>query len=224
MLIRDYRLTGLMGSLYSLPALILTYKQPALAIAPIRSALFRLDPTTGTFTFTHLQFIRLCMQTRQYAAAVPILDNYIHSLPSKIPSAVSELEYSLPAADCTNSAEFINSDSGHSKKVVRQDVEEYYLLGAGAYIGLREFKRARDFLEYVLVIPCSGNVASAAMVEAYKKWVLLNCLVDGSVSSRKRNLQYWQLIHILGPTSASHDKSKRNKTYQGAVEGLRCTR
>lgn len=163
-------------------ASILTYQQPALAIAPIRSAMFRLDPTTGTFTTTHLHFIRLCMETRQYAAAVPVLDNYIHSLPSKIPHAITQLENSVLAANHTSSAEYINEGRGHSGKVTRQAVEEYYILGAGAYIGLRQFKKARDFLEHVLVQPCSPNAASGLMLEAYKKWIILNCLVDGAVS------------------------------------------
>ncbi|KAF2134646.1 hypothetical protein P153DRAFT_380456 [Dothidotthia symphoricarpi CBS 119687] len=152
---------------------------PSLAVAPIRSAMIQLDPTTGSFTSTHLSFIRLCMETRSYAAAEPILDNYIHSLPSKIPIQVREgLEYSVPCSDVASSAEYIHLVSGHSDKVTLADVQEYYVLGAMAYTGLRQFKKAQQFLEHVLVAPTSGNTANGLMLEAYKKWTLLNCLVN----------------------------------------------
>ncbi|KAL5120948.1 hypothetical protein ACEQ8H_001136 [Pleosporales sp. CAS-2024a] len=151
---------------------------PALAIAPIRSAMVRLDPTTGTFTSTHLLFIQLCMETRSYAAAEPILDNYIHSIPTKMPQSVREgLEYSVPCADVATSGEYIHQASGHSDKVTLLDLQEYYLLGAMAYFGLGQYKKARQVLEHVLVAP-SANVANGFMLEAYKKWVLASCLVN----------------------------------------------
>ncbi|KZM25342.1 hypothetical protein ST47_g3537 [Ascochyta rabiei] len=160
---------------------------PSLAIAPIRSAMIRLDPTTGTFTSTHVDLIRLCLETRSYAAAEPILDNYIHSLPSQIPAAVREgLEYSVPCADVARSGEYINRSSGHSGRVVFADVQEYYILGAMAYLGLRQFKKAHHFLEHVLVMP-SANVANGLMLEAYKKWVLLSCLVSGEAKQVPRS-------------------------------------
>jgi COP9 signalosome complex subunit 3 len=154
---------------------------PGLAIAPMRSAMMRLDPTTGTFTSFHLSFIQLCMETRSYAAAEPILNNYIHSLPTKIPASVREgLEYSVPCADVATSGEYIHQGSGHTDKVTLTDLQEYYLLGAMAYLGLRQFKKARNLLEYILIAP-SANAANGLMLEAYKKWVLVSCLVDSTV-------------------------------------------
>lgn len=155
--------------------------QPSLAIAPIRSAMTRLDPTTGTFTSVHVSFIQLCLETRSYAAAEPILDNYIHTLPPKIPSAVREgLEYSVPCADVASSGEYIHQNSGHTDRVGLADIQEYYVLGAMAYLGLRQFKKAQQFLEHVLVVP-SANTANGLMLEAYKKWVIVSCLVPGEV-------------------------------------------
>lgn len=143
--------------------------------------MMRLDATTGTFTSTHLAFIHLCLETRSYAAAEPILDNYIHTLPSKIPTCVREgLEYSVACADVASSGEYLHQASGHSERVWLQDVLEYYVLGAMAYLGLRKFKKAQQFLEFVLIVPTS-NVANGLMLEAYKKWVLVRCLVDGQV-------------------------------------------
>ncbi|KAF2195486.1 hypothetical protein K469DRAFT_616181 [Zopfia rhizophila CBS 207.26] len=161
---------------------------PGVAISPIRAGMLRLDRTTGAFTLTHLHFIRLCMETRSYVAALPILDNYIHSLPTTIPKPVLEqLEYSVPGADHTNSGEYIHSRSGHTDKITVADVQEYYLLGAMAYIGLRQFKQAKQFLEHILVTP-SSNLANGLMLEAYKKWVLVSCLANGSVPPLPRTV------------------------------------
>lgn len=141
----------------------------------------RLDPTTGTFTTIHIIFTQLCLETRSYAAAEPILDNYIHTLPPKIPNAVREgLEYSVPCAHVASSGEYIHQNSGHTDRVGLADIQEYYILGAMAYMGIRQFAKAQHFLEHVLVVP-SANTANGLMLEAYKKWVLVSCLVEGTV-------------------------------------------
>ncbi|KNG50610.1 checkpoint protein kinase [Stemphylium lycopersici] len=159
---------------------------PSLAIAPIRSAMTRLDPTTGTFTTIHIIFIQLCLETRSYAAAEPILDNYIHTLPPKIPNVVREgLEYSVPCADVASSGEYIHQNSGHTDRVGLADIQEYYILGAMAYMGIRQFAKAQHFLEHVLVVP-SANTANGLMLEAYKKWVLVSCLVEGRMGTVPR--------------------------------------
>jgi COP9 signalosome complex subunit 3 len=149
--------------------------------------MLRLDPTTGTFTSIHLDFLRLCMDSRSYAAAQPILDNYIHSIPSKIPDQVRQgLEYSVPCADVAASGDYIHLASGHSGKVTLADLQEYYLMGAMAYLGTRKFKKAQQLLEHVLVVP-SGHVANGLMLEAYKKWVLVSCLVNATVCDACQN-------------------------------------
>lgn len=145
--------------------------------------MLRLDPTTGCFTTTHLSFIRLCLETRSYAVALPILDNHIHSFPTAIQNLLREsTEYFVPCADPVTSGEFIHTRSGHSDKITLAEVQEYYVLGAMAYIGARQFKNAHQMLEHVLVIPTTG-VANGLMLEAYKKWVLLGCLVNHTAVS-----------------------------------------
>ncbi|KAF2739397.1 hypothetical protein EJ04DRAFT_484181 [Polyplosphaeria fusca] len=159
---------------------------PGVAISPIRSGLLQLDPLSGTLTHTHLYLLRLCVECRSYEAALPILDNYIHSIPGAIPSVILEgQEYSVPAASNTNSGEYIHVRSGHTDKLHIADVQEYYVLGAMAYIGVHQFKKAKQFLEHVLIVP-AHSVANGLMLEAYKKWVLLSCLADGSVKSPPR--------------------------------------
>ncbi|OCK79465.1 hypothetical protein K432DRAFT_330100 [Lepidopterella palustris CBS 459.81] len=158
---------------------------PGMAISAIRSAMLRLDPSTGTFTSNHLLFIRLCMEARSYPAALPILDNYIHSLPSNLPKPLLELEGSVPAADLPNSSEYISTRSGHSDKINLTDIHEYYLLGAMAYLGVAKYKQAQHFLEHILVTP-AANIASGLMLEAFRKWILVSCLADGSLPSVPR--------------------------------------
>ncbi|KAL1644300.1 hypothetical protein SLS61_008903 [Didymella pomorum] len=140
--------------------------------------------------------------TRSYAAAEPILDNYIHSLPSQIPAPVREgSEYSVVAADVARSGEYMHKNSGHSDKVTFVDVQEYYVLGAMAYLGLRQFRKAQHFLEHVLIMP-SANVANGLMLEAYKKWVLLNCLVSDEPKAIPRSANATAIKQVRGASKA----------------------
>jgi COP9 signalosome complex subunit 3 len=179
--------------------------------------MIRLDPTTGTFTSFHLVFVQLCMETRSYAAAEPILDNYIHCIPSKIPASVREgLEYSVPCADVATSGEYIHQSSGHSDKVTLVDLQEYYLLGAMAYLGLRQFKKAHQLLEHVLIVP-SGNVANGLMLEAYKKWVLVSCLVDSIESAISGTMQSRVIPRTANGAAIKQVKSA-SKAYEAVAE------
>lgn len=181
--------------------------------------MIRLDPTTGTFTSFHLSFIQLCMETRSYAAAKPILNNYIHSIPTKIPAAVREgLEYSVPCADVATSGEYIHQGSGHSDKVTLADLQEYYLLGAMAYFGMRQYKKARQFLEQVLIVP-SANSANGFMLEAYKKWVLASCLVNITVRPILPRGQS-HMLNCTGWSYTTNSKRQCNQTIQVRIEGI----
>jgi COP9 signalosome complex subunit 3 len=174
-----------------------------------------LDPSTGTFTLTHLSFVRLCLETRSYAAAEPILDNYIHSLPAKIPATAREsLEYSVPCSDVASSGEYIHQGSGHTDKVTLDNLQEYYVSGAMAYLGMRQFKKAQQLLEHVLVAPAS-NVANGLMLEAYKKWVLVNCLVDSIESALSKTPQ-----SRVVPRTANLAALKQVKSASRAYEAL----
>jgi COP9 signalosome complex subunit 3 len=166
--------------------------------------------------------MQLCMETRSYAAAEPILDNYIHSLPSKIPASVREnLEYSVPCADVATSGEYVHQGSGHSEKVTLADLQEYYLLGAMAYLGIRQFKKARNFLEHVLIVP-SANVANGFMLEAYKKWVLVSCLVDSTVWAASNSTHGTSNVLQNGttPRTANANAIKQVKSASKAYEAL----
>ncbi|KAF2640018.1 hypothetical protein P280DRAFT_490416 [Massarina eburnea CBS 473.64] len=178
---------------------------PALAISPLRAAMLRLDPTTGCFTSIHLRFVQLCLETRSYTAAVPILDNYIHSFPSVVPASIREgMEYSVPCADSSTSGEYIHTKSGHSDRITLADVQEYYLLGAMAYLGARQFKDAYQMLEQALVVP-TASVANGLMLEAYRKWLLVGCLANNKSSKQTPRAANSNAIKLVRTASKAYE-------------------
>ncbi|KAK4947132.1 hypothetical protein LTR10_013903 [Elasticomyces elasticus] len=142
-------------------------------LTPVTTALLRLDPSAGTFTTAHLRIVRRALSLGSPSAALPILDKNVHSLPTA-PSKQHADEYL-----CDEDAVFITSKSGFTGKVVPEFLLEYYLLGATIYTALRQYSRARLFLEYALLTPTTQHSASALQVEAYKQFALLGLLVQG---------------------------------------------
>lgn len=158
--------------------MLISCLQPAVGLVPIRTALSRMDPSLATFTSVHLLYLRLCHEVRAFYEALPILDQFIRSFPSQ---SIAGAEFTLPCADHFTSAGYITVRSGLSDRITAADVHEYFLLGANTYLALRQYKQAQLLLEYILTTP-TQNVASGLMAEAYRKWVLVGCLVDGAVS------------------------------------------
>lgn len=62
-----------------------------------------------------------------------------------------------------------------------KDHQQYFLYGSMVYIALREWDKALHFLGIVTSSP-SDSVVSMAMVDAYKKWILVGLLKSGKVS------------------------------------------
>jgi len=59
------------------------------------------------------------------------------------------------------------------------DTRLYFYYGGSAYIGLKQFEKAIEFLEIVISAP--ALVPSAIMVEAYKKYILVSLCHKGEV-------------------------------------------
>ena len=140
-------------------------------IIPLRNDIFRLDRTAGTLTILHLSFVQNCLALRTFREALPILQATIHTLhtSSKFPGGDGA------SKDCSL------SEPIKLEKLTTGDVHEYFLSGAMIYIGLSMWEEAKLYLEHVLVSPSQGN-PTALMVEAYKKWVLVGCIIEGAVS------------------------------------------
>ncbi|KAI9810393.1 MAG: hypothetical protein M1827_006279 [Pycnora praestabilis] len=148
--------------------------KPLLAIRPVKTAMLRMDPSTSTFTSTHVLFVQLCLEARSYRPALPILSNDIYHFPQPPIAGAAPFLCSPNEPSCS----YINASSGISGKLSYMDHLEYHLYGAMLYIGLKDWERALVFLEYVISAPTNG-VASNIMVEAYKKWVLAGLLQTG---------------------------------------------
>lgn len=151
-------------------------------LAAVRTAIFRLDPSAGTMTSTHLQFIRLCLQGRALVEAVPLLEATIHSFPA---AKSSSIDGTLPCLPHTDSTGYISYESGLTAKLSIADIQEYFLLSATIWIGLRRWEDALLNLELVLASPTQGS-PSGLMLEAYQKWTIVGCLINGRVSSHCR--------------------------------------
>ncbi|KAL9614247.1 MAG: hypothetical protein Q9167_001269 [Letrouitia subvulpina] len=151
--------------------------QPKAAIKPIRTAILRLDPTGSCFTSSHLVFLRLCLHTRAFAAAKPVLDNNVYEFPSP-----GKKQSGLLCAQHESSSTFITTEPGLSRKVDYQDPLKYFLFGAMLYIGMKDWERALLFLEITLIWPIANN-CSMIQVNAYRRWVLVNLIQNGQVPS-----------------------------------------
>ncbi|EON63920.1 hypothetical protein W97_03148 [Coniosporium apollinis CBS 100218] len=176
------------------------FRAPLAGIPLICAALLRLDPMTGTLTSNHLNYIRLCLEARMYRHALPILDNPISGFPT---APVSGATNAVPCADHSVSSAWITSRSGHSDKIEISHVQEYFLLGAMIYLGLEKYPQARLFLEHVLTSPAQG-VASGMMVEAYRKWLLVGCLIEGKTPESPRTVNS-SALKVLRSTSKPYE-------------------
>jgi len=154
--------------------------QPAAAISPIKTAMLRLDPSTSTFTSTHVLLLRLCLMSRDLQPALAILNNVIFNFPM---TKSSEVDEPYPCADHRDSAGYITVDSGLTDAINTTTVHEYYMLGALIYIALHMWEEAQLFLELILVSP-NQSLANGLMLEAYRKWVLVSCIINGRVSAK----------------------------------------
>jgi len=181
---------------------------------PIRTAMLRLDRSTSCFTSTHLLLIRLCLHTKAFQDALPILDNDIFHFPT-----VDHSSRTAPPRLCEyheSSSTFITTSSGLSHKLHYQDHLTYFLYGAMLYLGLKEWKRALLFLEIVIVSPAS-NTASMIQVEAYKKWVLVGLLLKGRASPSIRLRPFIGTISdvSLANGHAQNHKWASSETHEG---------
>jgi COP9 signalosome complex subunit 3 len=117
---------------------------------------------------------------RDFKSALPILENIIYNFPMMKSSEVDE---PYPCADHQDSAGYITIESGLTATINAATVHEYYILGALVYISQHMWEEAQLFLELVLVSP-NQSVANGFMLEAYRKWVLVSCIIHGRVSIR----------------------------------------
>ena len=138
---------------------------------------------SSTLTSTHVAFVNLCLEAREYSSALPVIDQDIYFLPaasSKQAETTANPLSPFPCSKHQTAATFITPSSGISSHLVYQDYLLYFLYGAMIYLALKNWNRAQIFLETVVGCP-TANAASKIQVEAYKKLLLVGLLRVGKV-------------------------------------------
>jgi COP9 signalosome complex subunit 3 len=166
------------------------------AIQLLHNIILRLDSTSSTYTSTHYYYVRLCLLTRAYAEAVDILDRPIYHIPANLDKQTEARSYKFRCSPQVSGALYLTPTTGLTHKVTVRDYLQYYLMGAICYLGNESYDKAKAFLEIVISAPTQQNVASMIMVEAYKKWVLVSLLVNGSASDLPRSTSTSALRHM----------------------------
>jgi COP9 signalosome complex subunit 3 len=149
--------------------------QPALALAPVRDAILRLDPSGSVLTTAHLYLIKTALDTRAYNVVVPVLGKFI----LYVPSAKDQLKSKYICDIGLSPASYITVNSGLTMKMKPVDIMEYFLYSGMIYIGLRRWADALECLENCVTYPAKDGAVSKIMVEAYKKWLLVSVLLEG---------------------------------------------
>ncbi|PCG99627.1 Hypothetical protein PENO1_044120 [Penicillium occitanis (nom. inval.)] len=152
--------------------------KPFLAIRPIRDSIIRMDPTCASFTVAHLYLTRLCLLAKAYKIARPVIDRTIFAIPSSADRLFIQHSQSEPATNAASPPYLFEPPM----KITYADHLQYFLYGGMIYMALKEWSKARHFLSIVISCP-AVNAVSLIMVEAYKKWVLVNLLEKGTTAS-----------------------------------------
>jgi len=129
--------------------------KPIIAVRPIKKAILRFNPTK--FSFLHPLFLRLCLEAKCYRDAAAIVDIDLVEFP------------------CISTGKV--TDNARVREITYQDVLTYFLYAGMIYMGIKEWRRAADYLTYAIVAP--GNACSQIQLDAYKKYILVGLLLDG---------------------------------------------
>ncbi|KAF3902515.1 hypothetical protein ABW21_db0204507 [Orbilia brochopaga] len=124
--------------------------KPILAIKPLEHTISQINHPAGSKAFSslHPKFVKKCLDARCFRAALPILDVDIEEFPPK-----------------------------GDKEVTYRDILQYYLYGAMVYMATKKWRRASDFLQFVLSYPGTG--ISQIQVDAFKKYIFVALLLEG---------------------------------------------
>ena len=169
------------------------------AVAPLRNAILRIDPSGTLLTSNHLAMVNLALESRSFDAAVPVLEKAILCLPASntLPKPKYLCDMSLnPTAYITAGS----SGTGLTTKLKYQEVLEYFFYSGLIFIGLRKWESALHCLEIAVTYPTKQEGVSKIMVEAYKKWVLVSLLLEGRLLNLPRTTSSFaaKTYHVLG--------------------------
>jgi COP9 signalosome complex subunit 3 len=142
--------------------------------------MLRLDPSGSIFTSSHVLLARLCLRSRAYAMALPVVDRNISCFATDTDRNHNRrFQFPLCAQRIAITA-IITQSTGLSSRLTYRDHLQYFLYCSMIYMGLKRWQNALHFLRIVVASP-SVNSVSMVMIEAYKKWVLVSLIENGGV-------------------------------------------
>ncbi|PLN77478.1 COP9 signalosome complex subunit 3 [Aspergillus taichungensis] len=159
----------------------LAVSKPLLAVQIIKDCILKMDPHSRVFTSIHLVLVRLCLLSKSYGHALPVLDRQIYLFPTITGQAYQKHHRHMPCAVHESSDAFIIDDSEFSSKLTYRDCLQYLLYGSMIYMALKQWSKAQYCLSMVMASPVTNSV-SKIMVEAYKKWILVSLLGHGRLT------------------------------------------
>lgn len=151
--------------------------KPGAAVAPMAHFILRLDPQGSTLSSQHLQLCQIALRTGTFGDAAPVLEHDILF----VPTTASHREQKYLCASDLAPHHFITEMLGHTKVQTASSMQEFFLLAANILIGLHNWERAAQLLENAISYPAKSGAMSGPMLEAYKKWVLVQLMLDGKV-------------------------------------------
>lgn len=116
---------------------------------------------------------------RAYTLALPVLDQTI----CQFSTTADKPNYQQSESDIDSTADL--HLFGPQSNLSHTDHLQYFLYGGMIYMALKKWSKARHFLSIVISSPAINSV-SLIMVEAYKKWILVNLLEKGVVRERQK--------------------------------------
>lgn len=185
------------------------------------NAFLHMDAHSCTLIPLHLNLVRLARHIQAPRTVLPIQNNEIKYLPAK--SSENNDGHSRSDPGCPSYV-FFNAESGFTPRPTLHLAQEYFIHAASNYASLKQWARAVFALEHVLSTP-TPSVATGFMVEAYKKWLLLNLLAYGKIEAHPPGMQ-GSTIKTLKAVSKPYDaladafmKSNHSKLVAEAHEG-----
>ncbi|KDR81351.1 hypothetical protein GALMADRAFT_239200 [Galerina marginata CBS 339.88] len=129
------------------------YGNPSLAIQPLSDLVMRYPPTHSHLTTLHSMFLLLCVATRNFLPALPVLSHPITDI------------------DTAN----VSPDLHYTDNLT------YHYTGGIALAALKKWKEAEEYFEICVTSP--GTYPAALQMEALKKLKLVQLISTGKVSN-----------------------------------------
>lgn len=149
-----------------------------LAVAPICDALLRLDPSGAMLTTSHLYLVKMALESEAYADVAPLLEKPTLYFPTS-----SQNKPKFPCDLSLSPATYICKQLNLTGMLKYYDILEYFLYSGIVFMGLGRWEEASECLESAVTFPAKDGSVSKIMVEAYKKWVLVGLLTQGTLRS-----------------------------------------